>query len=498
MTTNTVAYSDHVCEYFPHHKRSMPKYRNYSKRHCNNPGDDAFLFTCGGCQTKYKTVCLLHIHIDSHQEGGSYSYDHITRTAFPKYDSICAYTQVEEHIFDLIKLTPKAYEEDTYSIGTYNSNLEENADKLTRKSKRIAERKNTLARIVSCSESLKNHADVVNRPESDIGDFPVKTNKYNSQRKIDGTENEIVMNTGTEIKIYNGNPNNRDQIEDRSRGVIGTRDYGKKKRMQKRTNHKNVHSIHMKTNMLANASAIKDSTDIDGQTTNISNSKALEANNEDSNDNEMTGAREKMEMEQVDDLKSVKNKTDEIAASEALIAISIGSNSESNNTIHENARTNDTVTLRDVDTNTAGVKLDVSNFKQDATIPERTEVQIDHRKPAKQDNKGTTTEYSLVKREPVEISRELTHGVKQRSGVHEKYIKKECPTCGKVGSRTMVSYHKYIHKESKELSCDKCGKLFQHPACLKVWRFSFCQLNYYMYVYLQNVIEYLTCSHYVM
>jgi hypothetical protein len=57
--------------------------------HTHKPG----CFRCGSCAKKFMTICKLHDHLHDHCFGGSYHYDHLLKTAFPKYDTTCSYTQ---------------------------------------------------------------------------------------------------------------------------------------------------------------------------------------------------------------------------------------------------------------------------------------------------------------------------------------------------------------------------------------------------------------------
>lgn len=53
------------------------------------------IFRCGGCPAVYHMLWQLHEHLQLHSTGGSYSYDHRTRTAFPKYDNVSHETQTD-------------------------------------------------------------------------------------------------------------------------------------------------------------------------------------------------------------------------------------------------------------------------------------------------------------------------------------------------------------------------------------------------------------------
>ncbi|XP_045210455.2 uncharacterized protein LOC123561859 [Mercenaria mercenaria] len=52
-------------------------------------------YNCGGCSRTFETLCCLHFHCMKHCEGGSYVFDHVTSTAFPKFDMRCSATQFD-------------------------------------------------------------------------------------------------------------------------------------------------------------------------------------------------------------------------------------------------------------------------------------------------------------------------------------------------------------------------------------------------------------------
>lgn len=56
-------------------------------------------YICGGCSKTFETVCCLHFHCMKHNGGGSYYFDHVTNTAFPKFDTRCSSSQFEEDDF---------------------------------------------------------------------------------------------------------------------------------------------------------------------------------------------------------------------------------------------------------------------------------------------------------------------------------------------------------------------------------------------------------------
>ena len=53
-------------------------------------------FSCGGCESFFEDLYLLHNHMRDHVEGGSFNYKHTIRTAFPVSVSINASTQTDD------------------------------------------------------------------------------------------------------------------------------------------------------------------------------------------------------------------------------------------------------------------------------------------------------------------------------------------------------------------------------------------------------------------
>lgn len=50
-------------------------------------------YKCGSCYKMFEVICALHDHLQDHCFGGSYHYDHLLRTAYPKFDTTCSYSQ---------------------------------------------------------------------------------------------------------------------------------------------------------------------------------------------------------------------------------------------------------------------------------------------------------------------------------------------------------------------------------------------------------------------
>ena len=78
---------DHVCDFYP-------AYQYDSVMECSDSLLHIF-YRCGACDQDFSTICALHNHVQDHVAGGSYHYDHVCRTAYPKFDTCCAYTQTE-------------------------------------------------------------------------------------------------------------------------------------------------------------------------------------------------------------------------------------------------------------------------------------------------------------------------------------------------------------------------------------------------------------------
>ena len=84
-------------------QKSKTKSSIFLKHVCDEVEENDTLdeqFRCGGCKRKFHTICCLHDHFKVyHHTGGSYHYDDILKTAFPKYDSFCRFTQTEDENF---------------------------------------------------------------------------------------------------------------------------------------------------------------------------------------------------------------------------------------------------------------------------------------------------------------------------------------------------------------------------------------------------------------
>ena len=57
-------------------------------------------YTCGSCSERFRSICVLHHHCKEHSKGGSFYFDHVMKTAYPKHDTTCSYTQVDADLLD--------------------------------------------------------------------------------------------------------------------------------------------------------------------------------------------------------------------------------------------------------------------------------------------------------------------------------------------------------------------------------------------------------------
>ena len=57
--------------------------------------ESVIYFQCGSCKHSFESIGSLHKHLFEHIEDASYSFCGKTRTAFPKYEPIDAFTQTD-------------------------------------------------------------------------------------------------------------------------------------------------------------------------------------------------------------------------------------------------------------------------------------------------------------------------------------------------------------------------------------------------------------------
>lgn len=91
-------------------------------------------FVCGQCSRTFTTICSLHLHCIKHNENGSYLFDQVTNTAYPKYNSRCSFSQFEDIDIDAESsgkyrvITGHARDINTAAITSNDSNMEETTD----------------------------------------------------------------------------------------------------------------------------------------------------------------------------------------------------------------------------------------------------------------------------------------------------------------------------------------------------------------------------------
>ena len=159
----------------------------FLSQHANNAkgnilNDRTESYHCGVCSQTFCTICCLHNHLTTyHLLSGSYHYDYFIQTAFPKYESLCQFTQTEDLDFN---------REGVFDIGkqkrTYGS-----SDALKRKSKvqsRNKSRTKGNAQIESSStQKALGNSDltILKDVKTEREDFIQYENTINSSDEID-------------------------------------------------------------------------------------------------------------------------------------------------------------------------------------------------------------------------------------------------------------------------------------------------------------------------
>ncbi|KAH3705191.1 zinc finger protein 91-like [Dreissena polymorpha] len=138
---------------------------------------------CGGCSQTFVTICALHEHLSEHSETGSYHFDNCTGTAFPKHDSLCAYTQYDPNdtglINDIIHCTSLTEPSESHEM-TY---------------------KTVIDAFSNTSTECKRRSNRKIKPNQ----------KYNSDKFIQDVCLEITHHTSKSDKVEQLNANEHDQ-----------------------------------------------------------------------------------------------------------------------------------------------------------------------------------------------------------------------------------------------------------------------------------------------
>ena len=150
-------------------------------------------YSCGGCLSKFITICQLHEHLKMHGSGGSYHFDHVSNTAYPKYDTFCSYVQTDSSMDKFDDETATANNsQDTSDLSfsdtdlvelnkTDKTNANETEDALTVKSEVVNSDENTV--INTCWSTEVS---------------PIKGNQTSRKRKQDCPKSNKVRKLETE------------------------------------------------------------------------------------------------------------------------------------------------------------------------------------------------------------------------------------------------------------------------------------------------------------
>ena len=183
---------DHVCDFYPTYQYDSVIECSDSLLH--------ILYKCGACDKDFSTICALHNHLQDHVAGGSYHYDHVCRTAFPKFDTCCVYTQTELII----------HESRNSQEAIDNQDLDITADKSAKKRGRPKGSKNLVKRrklnspldvqiiIEECSDQLAT-GDILTQDTKTIENIVASQGGASNQN--DEVENEIDTDYNEETDV---------------------------------------------------------------------------------------------------------------------------------------------------------------------------------------------------------------------------------------------------------------------------------------------------------
>lgn len=180
-----------------------------------NQGPD---FRCGGCERKFYTICCLHDHLKTfHHASGSYHYDDIIRTAFPKYESFCRFTQTDNDAF----FRDADCELETYDLTSTEDNINKRQDGTP-----------------ECSEDLSSDCkmdcdDVDILPESldlldtSSSDFPGEaTSDISEERTVGKTKKKQKTDSGVKRKKKKAQKNKKVSIDEQNDSGISCETVG--------------------------------------------------------------------------------------------------------------------------------------------------------------------------------------------------------------------------------------------------------------------------------
>ncbi|WAR05303.1 ZN112-like protein, partial [Mya arenaria] len=100
------------------------------------------LLTCGSCLQKFTDILYLHVHMKSHGNGGSYSYDHVQSTAYPKKETNCSAVQTDWTMFSgRNESLEAAYDSDTDTQLGENIDILKNNENIYKRRKKHVKKK---------------------------------------------------------------------------------------------------------------------------------------------------------------------------------------------------------------------------------------------------------------------------------------------------------------------------------------------------------------------
>lgn len=576
---------DHCCKTSGHRKKG------------NGTNLPEIWLTCGQCLTKFKTICMLHLHIEGHKEGGSYTFDNITKTAFPKYDTVCAFTQVEESILNELRSIRAPYlqreteeytklqedstsESDSSSADSFTTvKKEQNSKALVCKRKRVAViPNNTKKRVVEnqflpddklCKKAVIRLERSTGNSDRSVKESASGTENKNKQETVYGSKQPYQSNQSAENKIIlpakltshfiPSAAGNAAKLKDNS-GLPMVKSMGESiakpravivKHVQKETGYiKTVKAIPVSGKPDASQSHMEsvcskpDHQDIKIQmmpsskdshsvfssavsTLTTENQQKLGLNSEDVA-RKLVGSSETLHRK-LNPASNIRKHPGMFHVEESGKDPVIASKSKEHMTVlvvtqyDNDIDSEELLSLQDVklseprsgqnlkDYNVSELKagnqrsrINPSKHECDELNAGEALIAISQSKFVKKKNvsakglnecaqsaetlnlSGTTVQekngerndnrhLSNILEASQDIVRQEMHTIHDGSSDEAVTVKKrrvrhdyKCPVCGKVGTSSMVSYHKHIHKEEKELTCDVCGAMFQSPGCLRM------------------------------
>ena len=378
-----------------------------------NPKDQ---LKCGSCKTTFETICSLHVHCTQHGGEGSYYFDNLTLTAFPKYGTACAFTQVSTELLDIELKTETT--ETSFQTVTCNSNSWELVPKRetpVRQSKSQAK----LNKIWVASENRKRkyfYNDDVKTEDNDHMSIPSKETLKLDTPSTNCPDQEKAVNTPVDRDVLPSSGISADDFDITSSLIMVDKGQLRDEIKIENKNKKSKDTLHSK----------------------CVNRKRRKYKKTDKDSAVKTEY----------DLSSEKShKTDELTASEMLIAISKGVSAGSPTTGEHviDDKKEELACEMDACGTEASGHHKTTNVSGDLVEEEVNEVKSEE----------MATKISKKKKTPSNKSKSA--GVKYK-----------CSTCGKVGGQTLMHYHKYMHRENKDFVCETCGASFKHPRCLQV------------------------------